>query len=159
MEEDIKILEEFLKNMKKDKTYSSKGFYKHLENLIKGYRKLEEKNKELKASHIITHNKVSDEEKAKLFDVIDNSIDTFLDKIETKKEQGCKLLECKLVDKNIKLNKEIIDLKHNSIPKSKIKEILEELKEIKNIFAIDKPQYKAELSYAIRVLKELMEDK
>ena len=46
MEEDIKILEIFLKNMKKDKTYSSKGFYKHLENLLKRYKELEEKETE-----------------------------------------------------------------------------------------------------------------
>ena len=46
-----------------------------------------------------------------------------LEKIEIQKEQGCKLLKCKIVDKNIELNKKLIDLKKNSIPKSKIKEI------------------------------------
>lgn len=91
MEEDIKIIEELVRNnYLEDLGYLRENnhyirFNQALENLIKGYRELEEDNKELKASHIITHNKVSDEEKAKLFDVIDNSIDTFLDKIETKK--------------------------------------------------------------------------
>lgn len=48
---------------------------------------MEEENKRLKASHIITHNKVSDEEKANLFDVIDNSIDTYLEKTKPYWEQ------------------------------------------------------------------------
>ena len=58
-----------------------------LENLIKAYKELEEKNKRLKASHIMTNNKVSDEEKAKIFDVIDNSIDTYFEKIKPYWEQ------------------------------------------------------------------------
>jgi len=45
-------------------------------------KQLEEDNKRLKASHIVTHNKISDEEKAEIFDVIDNSIDTYFEKIK-----------------------------------------------------------------------------
>lgn len=50
-------------------------------------KELEEENKKLKANHIITHNKVSDEEKAKIFDVIDNSIDTYFEKSKPYWEQ------------------------------------------------------------------------
>lgn len=58
-----------------------------LENLIQAYKELEEENKRLKASHIVTHNKISDEEKAKIFDVIDNSIDTYFEKSKPYWEQ------------------------------------------------------------------------
>lgn len=58
-----------------------------LENLIKVYKELEEENRRLKASHIVTHNKISDEEKAKIFDVIDNSIDTYFEKSKPYWEQ------------------------------------------------------------------------
>ena len=58
-----------------------------LEFVAKYIIKLEKENKELKASHIITHNKVSSEEKAKLFDVIDNSIDTYLEQTKPYWEQ------------------------------------------------------------------------
>ena len=61
--------------------------------------------------------------------------------------------------KNVLDEQSLKEALEDYIPKSKIQEILEELEEIKNIFAIDKPQYKAELSYAIKVLQELMEDK
>lgn len=50
-------------------------------------KELEKKIKKLKANHIITHNKVSDEEKAKIFDVIDNSIDTYFEKSKPYWEQ------------------------------------------------------------------------
>ena len=53
-----------------------------IEHLIKAYKELEEENKRLKASHIVTHNKVSNKEKAEIFDVIDNSIDTYFEKIK-----------------------------------------------------------------------------
>ena len=58
-----------------------------LENLIKAYKELKEENKRLKASHIIAHNKINDEEKAKIFDVIDNSIDTYFEKSKPYWEQ------------------------------------------------------------------------
>ena len=57
------------------------------ENLIKVYKELEEENKRLKASHIVTHNKISDKEKAEIFDVIDNSIDTYFEKSKPYWEQ------------------------------------------------------------------------
>lgn len=41
---------------------------------------VKEENKILKANHIIAHNKTSDENKAKIYDVIDKSIDTYLEK-------------------------------------------------------------------------------
>lgn len=58
-----------------------------IEKLQKENEKLNEENKRLKASHIVTHNKISDEEKAKIFDVIDNSIDTYFEKSKPYWEQ------------------------------------------------------------------------
>lgn len=43
--------------------------------------------KDLKASHIMTHNKVSNEEKAILFDTINNTIDTYLENTKPYWEQ------------------------------------------------------------------------
>ena len=54
----------------------------------KRIQELEEENKKLKASHIFTrNNNATDEEKAKLYDVIDNTIDTFLEQKNQKWEQ------------------------------------------------------------------------
>lgn len=47
-----------------------------------------EENKKLKAAHIFTrNNNATDEEKAQLYDVIDNTIDTFLEQENSKWEQ------------------------------------------------------------------------
>ena len=108
MEEDIKILEEWIEET--NKAWEKNDWLEEIpipketvaiENLIKEfkdlhlayelykskYEKLGEENKKLKASHIMTNNKVSDEEKAKLFDVIDNSIDTYLEQTKPYWEQ------------------------------------------------------------------------
>lgn len=97
MGENIKILEEFIKYYESEAI--SRKFRGTLsisvdeydidaiEHLIKAYKELEEENKRLKASHIVTHNKISDEEKAEIFDVIDNSIDTYFEKIKPYWEQ------------------------------------------------------------------------
>ena len=87
MEEDIKILENVLETKEYGLCEITDTFYKAIENLLKRYKELEKENERLKASHIITHNKVSDEEKANLFDVIDNSIDTYLEKTKPYWEQ------------------------------------------------------------------------
>ena len=60
-----------------------KKYAEALEHLIKAYKELKEENKILKANHILTHNKVSNEDKAKIYDVIDKSIDTYLEKSKT----------------------------------------------------------------------------
>ena len=92
---DIENLEEIINLInkeldKKDKNVSAILDLKDLlslRNLIKAYKELEEENKRLKASHIVTHNKVSDKEKAEIFDVIDNSIDTYFEKSKPYWEQ------------------------------------------------------------------------
>lgn len=167
MEQDIKILEGMLGFISVLNTEQRQA----LENLIKGYRELEEENKELKASHIISHNNTSIEEKAKLFDVIDNSIDTYLEQakphweqimtkekmtieeaetiiddmyqdrnkiISTKNDKGVTIHLDRLDDvkftnlefASVRTLREIQSLRRkldNSIPKSKIKEKIEEL--------------------------------
>lgn len=81
---DIEILENLLEEGFEAMCYSESQAIDHL---IKAYKELEQENKRLKASHIVTHNKISDEEKAKIFDVIDNSIDTYFEKSKPYWEQ------------------------------------------------------------------------
>lgn len=86
MEEDIKQLESLIKSMNLNRMLNVTIFpedKKALENLIKGYRELEEENKQLKARLIQTHNRASIEKKTKLYDVIDNSIDRYLESSKT----------------------------------------------------------------------------
>lgn len=83
MEEDI----EELKRLFYSDRLTQYGKRKLIEYYEKRIKELEEENKRLKASHIITHNKISDEEKAKIFDVIDNSIDTYFEKSKPYWEQ------------------------------------------------------------------------
>lgn len=116
MEEDIKNLSEIIELCEEEINNNDENVsaildltdLKSLRNLIKEYKnlkeieeshrkengelrekvkELEEENKKLKASHIVTHNKISDEEKAKIFDVIDNSIDTYFEKSKPYWEQ------------------------------------------------------------------------
>jgi hypothetical protein len=109
-------------------------------------KQLEEENKRLKASHIVTHNKISDEEKAEIFDVniidisrlydvkftnLENSIPVSLvkEKIEELQKENEELKE-----ENESLQKAYDDCyceyKHykqfDSIPKSKVKDKIEE---------------------------------
>ena len=83
MEEDI----EELKRLFYSDRLTQYGKRKLIEYYEQRIKQLEEENKRLKASHIVTHNKVSDEEKAKIFDVIDNSIDTYFEKSKPYWEQ------------------------------------------------------------------------
>ena len=46
----------------------------------KRIQELEEENKKLKAQHVFTRNEATNEEKAELYDVIDKTLDTFLEK-------------------------------------------------------------------------------
>lgn len=109
-------------------------FNQALENLIKGYRELEEQLK------------------------IDKSYG--LEKAELQKEAGCKMLKCKIVDKNIRLNLEIINLKKNYISKSKIQEKIDELEKLKKELEKDNNKFwHPEINNIIYHIKELMEDK
>ena len=51
-----------------------------LEQKDKRIQELEEENKKLKAQHVFTRNEATNEEKAELYDVIDKTLDTFLEK-------------------------------------------------------------------------------
>ena len=87
IEEDIERIAKLI-TTKFNNDYSIDNVDKEaIEELLKAYKELEEENKRLKASHIMTNNKVSDEEKAKIFDVIDNSIDTYFEKSKPYWEQ------------------------------------------------------------------------
>lgn len=46
----------------------------------KRIQELEEENKKVKAQHVFTRNEATDEEKAEIYDVIDKSVDEFLEK-------------------------------------------------------------------------------
>lgn len=61
--------------------------YKALGNILaereqdkKRIQELEEKNRKLKAQHIFTRNNTTNEEKAEIFDVIDKTVDIFLER-------------------------------------------------------------------------------
>lgn len=83
---DKEAIEELLKAYKELKEIEE-SHRKENGKLREKVKELEEENKKLKASHIVTHNKISDEEKAKIFDVIDNSIDTYFEKSKPYWEQ------------------------------------------------------------------------
>ncbi len=55
--------------------------------LLKRIKELEEETTKLKAQHIFTRNKATDEEKAELYDVIDKTLDTFLEEEKPMWEQ------------------------------------------------------------------------
>ena len=83
---DKEAIEELLKAYKELKEIEE-SHRKENGKLRERVKELEEENKKIKASHIVTHNKISDEEKAKIFDVIDNSIDTYFEKSKPYWEQ------------------------------------------------------------------------
>ena len=140
MEEDIKILEEKIKEWEPYKnidfpTETGKLIQKEnqaIENLIKGYRELEE-NKELK------------------------TIKGFEENIEVSKFGewvGKNYIDYKFEYENYQR------ILADYIPKSKIREMLEELKEIKRVQEnnpFTSPVYIKELEYGIQILEELLE--
>ena len=105
IEEDIKYVKEmleiarvFFKAVKAETNYKDVddvAFCNAVEHILaereqdkKRIQELKEEDKKLKASHIFTrNNNATDEEKAKLYDVIDNTIDTFLEQKNQKWEQ------------------------------------------------------------------------
>lgn len=88
IEEDIKVL----KNIQKLRRIEFKHCVtdreeRALENILaereqykKRIQELEEETTKLKAHHVFTRNEATDEEKAELYDVIDKTLDTFLEK-------------------------------------------------------------------------------
>lgn len=84
-----------------------------------------------------------------------------LEKLELLKKAGCKMVKCKVVDKNIELNKKIIELKNNSIPISVIQNKIDELSnnEEDYQYIISKTNriiYKIDI---IDILQELLEER
>ena len=135
MEEDIKILEEMKQNCLTKREYidpKAERKAQALENLIKGYRELEE-NKKLK------------------------TIKGFEENIEVSKFGewvGKNYIDYKFEYENYQR------ILADYIPKSKIREMLEELKEIKRVQEnnpFTSPVYIKELEYGIQILEELLE--
>lgn len=60
---------------------------KAIETILNFIEKQQKEIEELKARHITTNNKATNTEKAKIFDVIDNSIDTYIEKSKPYWEQ------------------------------------------------------------------------
>ena len=94
IEESIKILDKFTTEHKLFNIKHSDGLEEAIETLLTAYEKEKDKIKkqskeieELKASHITTNNKATNTEKAKIFDVIENSIDTYIEKSKPYWEQ------------------------------------------------------------------------
>lgn len=64
----------------------------------KRIQELEEENKKLKAQHVFTRNEATDEEKAELYDAIDKTLDTFLEKEKPIWQQEMKTNKMSLVE-------------------------------------------------------------
>lgn len=96
--------------------------------------KEEIENEQIKAQRIFAQNEAIMKEKAELVDVLDNSMDIFLEKIKLKKEAGCKLQNCKIVDNNIKLRIENIKLKkYIEQLENKEQEYCKKIEELENV--------------------------
>ena len=136
MEEDIKILEEYLD--KQDRKFVSEHrlmILQAVENLIAGYKKLEE-NKELKSDNYELNNRIND-----LLDLA---------------KQKDKEIEClNIIHESYK---EMVK-ENNYISKDKIKAKIEELENQKRQWIEDRDnKHKdSEIIYAIEVLQSLLE--
>ena len=97
IEDDVKYVKEmleiariFFKAVKAETDYKNVdeiAFCNAIENILaereqkdKRIQELEEETTKLKAHHVFTRNEATDEEKAELYDVIDKTLDTFLEK-------------------------------------------------------------------------------
>lgn len=153
MKENIKILKSLIEDLKREEKligYNAEVEIQAIENLIKGYRELEKENKKLKASHIMTHNKTSIKEKAKLFDVIDNSIDTYLEQAKPHWEQI--MTEEKMT---IEEAETVIDDMYQDRNKILIKTGETETEVIFDVAKLDKVQF-TNLEFAsVRALREI----
>ena len=87
IEESIKILDKFTTEHKLFNIKHSDGLEEAIETLLTAYEKQSKEIEKLKASHITTKNKATNKEKAKIFDVIENSIDTYIEKSKPYWEQ------------------------------------------------------------------------
>ena len=65
----------------------NQGHYADIQIVLNLIEKQSKEIEELKASHITTKNKATNTEKAKIFDVIENSIDTYIEKSKPYWEQ------------------------------------------------------------------------
>ena len=74
-------------NSEELKAFISKNEYLAIEFIATMFLKQSKEIEELKASHITTNNKATNTEKAKIFDVIENSIDTYIEKSKPYWEQ------------------------------------------------------------------------
>ena len=81
------IFEEIKRKYKKSNKYMLYVSYEDIGTLLNLIEKQSKEIEELKASHITTKNKATNTEKAKIFDVIENSIDTYIEKSKPYWEQ------------------------------------------------------------------------
>ena len=133
MEEDIKILEEFIEAYKIAEEVLDGDVIQSIEHLIKRYKQLEEENKELKH---ITQNYNAYQQKS------DNPNSTII-----------------IADEKWFINGYF---KENFIPKSKVKEKIEEIEKLKDVpHELDfKPYYRVKdlRNIEIGILQQLLED-
>ena len=129
-------------------------------------KELEEENKKLKANHIITHNKVSDEEKAKIFDVIDNSIDTYFEKSKPYWEQimtkdKMSLEEAEIIINDMYQDRNKILENNNVIDISRINDVIFSNLEFASVIALREIQSlerKLENSISVSLVEEKIEE-
>jgi hypothetical protein len=146
MEEDIKILEELIKAAKDYNQYEGNKYYKSIENLIKGYKELQEHSDDLLSQNemfkdmydeeIYKNKKLEEEKESLLWQR--NTID--IPKIEELQEENRNI-------KNHIYYKEVVEL--NYIPKSALQEL------IKNKAHTDTYNFK---TIAVKDIEELLQE-
>ena len=129
-------------------------------------QELEEENKKLKAQHIFTRNKATNEEKAELYDVIDKTIDTFLEQEKPIWQQEMikdkmSLEEALSIVNEMYQNKYKIIEKNNTIYVDKLNDIKFtslEFASVRLLREVQSLQYKLENSIPEQVVKEVLQN-
>lgn len=164
------------------------GYIKALENIVSDYtrqkqineehqklngelrekvKELEEENKNLKAQHIFTrNNNATDKEKAELYDVIDKTIDTFLEQEKPIWQQEMikdkmSLEEALSIVDEMYQNKYKIIEKNNTIYVDKLNDIKFtslEFASVRLLREVQSLQYKLENSIPKQVVKEVLQN-
>ena len=177
VKECLKIARVFFKSIKAETDYKEiddVAFCIAIDNILeerkqdkKRIKELEEENKNLKAQHIFTrNNNATDKEKAELYDVIDKTIDTFLEQEKPIWQQEMikdkmSLEEALSIVDEMYQNKYKIIEKNNTIYVDKLNDIKFtslEFASVRLLREVQSLQYKLENSIPKQVVKEVLQN-
>ena len=154
------------KNVAKDSVIAHKFavMQQQLEQKDKRIQELEEETTKLKAHHVFTRNEATDEEKAELYDVIDKTLDTFLEKEKPIWQQEMikdkmSLEEALSIVDEMYQNKYKIIEKNNTIYVDKLNDIKFtslEFASVRLLREVQRLQYKLENSIPKQKIKDLL---